>query len=169
MLFRSLLGLATIDLGGTISYTPFPNANGLDSFTYTVTDNNGGQASATVEVEILPVNDAPVAGTLPIFPLPEDSLKTISALTILQGASDADMDELLLTNVGQPSNGQVDINVDAQGIISSLVYTPDPNFFGIDEFLYEVHDLSLHGAGTIRLNVLPVNDVPVAKIGRAHV
>ncbi|OUU23062.1 MAG: hypothetical protein CBC13_06545 [Planctomycetia bacterium TMED53] len=159
---NGLLGLATIDLGGTISYTPFPNANGLDSFTYTVTDNNGGQASATVEVEILPVNDAPVAGTLPIFPLPEDSLKTISALTILQGASDADMDELLLTNVGQPSNGQVDINVDAQGIISSLVYTPDPNFFGIDEFLYEVHDLSLHGAGTIRLNVLPVNDVPVA-------
>lgn len=159
---NGLLGLATIELGGTISYTPFPNSNGIDSFTYTVTDNNGGQSTATVEVEIVPVNDAPVAGTLPIFPLPEDSLKTISALTILQAASDADMDDLILTNVGQPAHGQVTVNVDAQANISSLVYIPDPNFFGIDEFTYEVTDLELSGSGLIRLNILPVNDVPTA-------
>lgn len=159
---NGLLGLATIDLGGSISYTPFPNSNGVDSFSYTITDNNGGQSTATVEVEILPVNDAPLAGALPVFPLPEDSLKTISALTILQAASDADMDELILTNVGQPSHGEVTVNVNSQGYISSLVYIPNPNFFGIDEFTYEVTDLELTGAGIVRLNVLPVNDSPQA-------
>ena len=47
--------------GGSVTYTPNGNFNGSDSFTYTVSDGNGGTDTATVNVTVNPVNDAPVA------------------------------------------------------------------------------------------------------------
>ena len=38
-----------------------PNYNGPDSFTYTVSDGHGGADTATVNVTVTPVNDAPIA------------------------------------------------------------------------------------------------------------
>jgi surface-anchored protein len=45
--------------GSSVSYTPAANFNGSDSFTYTITDEHGGTATATVNVTVTPVNDAP--------------------------------------------------------------------------------------------------------------
>ena len=44
---------------GTVTYTPIPNYNGDESFTYTVSDGNGETDTATVMVIINPVNDPP--------------------------------------------------------------------------------------------------------------
>lgn len=44
---------------GTVTYTPAPDYNGNDNFPYTITDNNGQTDTATVQVVITPVNDAP--------------------------------------------------------------------------------------------------------------
>ncbi|MBW4616079.1 MAG: tandem-95 repeat protein [Desmonostoc vinosum HA7617-LM4] len=47
-------------------YTPNANFNGTDSFTYTIADGNGGTSTATVNLTINPVNDAPtLANALP--------------------------------------------------------------------------------------------------------
>src|SRR5207244_12601266 len=46
---------------GTVTYTPTANANGTDSFSYTVSDGKGGTATGTVNVTIAAVNDSPVA------------------------------------------------------------------------------------------------------------
>ena len=35
-------GTAAINADGTITYTPAANYNGADSFTYTISDGNGG-------------------------------------------------------------------------------------------------------------------------------
>jgi hypothetical protein len=43
------------------TYTPNLNFNGSDSYTYTVSDGNGGSDTATVDVTIIAVNDAPLA------------------------------------------------------------------------------------------------------------
>ena len=40
-------GTATVNPDGTIAYTPAANFNGVDSFSYTVGDGNGGSATAT--------------------------------------------------------------------------------------------------------------------------
>jgi VCBS repeat-containing protein len=52
-------GTATI-VGGTVTYTPMLNYNGSDSFIYTVRDSAGLTSTASVNLTITPVNDAPV-------------------------------------------------------------------------------------------------------------
>ncbi len=49
---------------GQITYTPSSNYNGEDAFTYTISDGKGGTSTATVKVNVSPVNDAPV---VPLF------------------------------------------------------------------------------------------------------
>ena len=46
---------------GNPVYTPNPDFNGTDSFTYTIDDGNGATDTATVTVTINPVNDGPNA------------------------------------------------------------------------------------------------------------
>ncbi len=52
-------GTATALGDGTVDYTPDPDANGADSFTYQVCDLGGLCDTATVNVTVTPVNDAP--------------------------------------------------------------------------------------------------------------
>ncbi|MCY2990701.1 MAG: Ig-like domain-containing protein, partial [Planctomycetota bacterium] len=65
-------GTAAVDIGsGVVTYTPYANYSGADSFTYTVCDNAGNTSSeALVSLTITPVADTPilsaksVAGTI---------------------------------------------------------------------------------------------------------
>lgn len=54
-------GTVVPNFDGTLTYTPNPNFNGSDSFTYTISDGQGGEDTATVNVTVNPVNDAPIA------------------------------------------------------------------------------------------------------------
>jgi hypothetical protein len=47
--------------GASRFYQPNTNANGVDSFTFKVTDTAGDSTAAAVSISITPVNDAPVA------------------------------------------------------------------------------------------------------------
>jgi hypothetical protein len=49
-------------VAGTITFTPTANYAGPASFTYTVSDGNGGSATGIVTISVTPVNDAPVPG-----------------------------------------------------------------------------------------------------------
>ncbi len=54
-------GSVAIDAqSGQVTYTPNANFNGADSFTYTVSDGNGGTATESVSATVNAVNDAPV-------------------------------------------------------------------------------------------------------------
>ena len=55
---NGLGGTVSLLPGGTsVSYTPLPNFSGSDSFTYTLTDEHGGSATASVNVTVNPVDD----------------------------------------------------------------------------------------------------------------
>ena len=59
-------GTATVTAGGTVTYTPEADYHGADRFTYVVSDGGGATATATVDMTVLPSNDAPVAvGVIP--------------------------------------------------------------------------------------------------------
>ena len=53
-------GSAVVADAGTVTYTPEPDFNGSDRFTYTVGDGSGLTARAAVKVTVLPVNDPPL-------------------------------------------------------------------------------------------------------------
>ena len=56
-------GTVALNGDGSFTYTPDPDFTGTDAFTYAASDGYGGTATATVDVAVAAVNDAPVAGT----------------------------------------------------------------------------------------------------------
>ncbi|MFK7943051.1 MAG: Ig-like domain-containing protein [Paracoccaceae bacterium] len=140
---------------GSFSYTPDPDFNGTDTFTYVADDGNGGTVTETVTVTIDPVNDAPVAAPDAVTG-DEDSPITGN---VLDNDEDVDGDPLTATLGTPPANGDVVVNPDG-----SFEYTPDPDFNGTDTFTYVATDPSgTTSVETVTVTVDPVNDNPVAE------
>ncbi len=142
---------------GTVSYTPDLNFFGIDTFTYTVLDDDGEISNeATVTVTVTELNDAPIANddsaTTPI-----DTPVTID-LTDNDTDVDGTIDDTSLVIV-QPDNGTVVDNGD--GTVS---YTPDLNFVGTDTFTYTVldDDGEISNEATVTVTVTELNDAPIA-------
>ena len=139
---------------GGVEYNPDPDYNGPDSFTYEVTDTDGGTSAETaaVDVEVLPINDAPVAK--------DDEAATNEdepvAIDVLDNDTDVDS-EISIASFSDPANGTV------QEIEGELVYTPDENTFGEDSFTYTITDGDLESTATVTVNVGPINDLPIAE------
>lgn len=139
---------------GTITYTPDADFFGVDSFSYTVTDGNGGSDTATVTIDVLEVNTPPVAND-DVASVDEDSSVVIA---VLSNDTDGNSDTLFVTGIGAAANGDVVDNGDG-----TVTYTPDTDFNGTDSFAYTVSD----GRGgsdtaTVTISVNPVNDGPTA-------
>ncbi|NQZ12334.1 MAG: tandem-95 repeat protein, partial [Algicola sp.] len=145
-------GSVTTNRDNTLLFTPTSNFNGNVSIGYTIGDNNGGTASATVTVNVISVNSTPVAVN-DSATTDEDILITIH---VLANDSDADGDALTVTNP-TATNGTVSVNLD-----SSLNYLPNANFNGSDTISYSVND----GNGgtdsaTVAVTITAINDAPV--------
>ena len=54
-------GTVVVNPDGSVTYTPAPNYNGPDQFSYQVSDGKGGTDTAVVDIVVTPVNDIPVA------------------------------------------------------------------------------------------------------------
>ncbi len=148
-------GTVTNNGNGTVTYTPAANYSGSDSFSYTVSDGNGGTDSAQVSVTIAAVNDGPSASNDTLV-VDEDTAKTSGNL--LSNDSDADNDSLSITAVTQGSHGTVTNNGNG-----TVTYTPSANYSGPDTFTYTVSDGNgSSDIGTVSVTVSSSNDVPVA-------
>ena len=158
--------VAIIPGGGAVTYAPNADANGVDSFSYTISDGNGHTASASVTVTISPVNDPPDAvddGT----GSPVRIGKGVGAIAIPVLANDSfapDADEsLTIVSVTQGAHGAVAIGADG----TSLTYDPAGQWSGSDAFTYTISDG--HGAtdtATVQVEVgkdatAPVTSAPV--------
>ncbi|MBK8161659.1 MAG: tandem-95 repeat protein [Gammaproteobacteria bacterium] len=156
-------GNATVNPGGNITYAPAANANGTDSFTYTVKNDAGGTSNAArVTLTITPANDPPVVAD-DNFAVLEDSTTSLAVLTNNGNGVDADPDgdALTISAVGVPDNGG---NVGINGAQTALIYAPAADFFGTETFTYTVSDG--HGGfdtATVAVIVAPVNDDPAAR------
>ena len=147
-----------------LEFDPALNANGAaGTFSYSVSDGNGGTASQTVTLCITPVNDIPVAtgesyntfrGTPLIVPAPG----------VLGNDTDVDGDTLTAVLVSNVSGGSLTLNPNG-----SFTYTPVIAFFGADTFTYRSSDgMATSNTVTVTINVSenpPASDANVAADG----
>ncbi|WP_268809646.1 tandem-95 repeat protein, partial [Vibrio parahaemolyticus] len=146
-------GTVIVNNDGTVTYTPNDNYVGKDTFTYIVT-SGGMSESTTVEVNVTPVNDAPVAKD-DIATTQEDTAVTID---VLPNDTDVDGDKLSIQSATVPeAQGKVEI------VDGKLVFTPAENFNGHAEITYTVTDGSLTDQATVKVTVNAVNDTPVVE------
>ena len=150
-----------LNADGTFTYTPNLDFNGIDAFTYEISDGNGGLAQATVMITVNNVNQAPLLGGAG-FTIDEDMnlAPTPGVDDLLVSASDPDGDPVTVNTapVTNPANGTLVLNGDG-----TFTYIPDANFNGTDSFTFEVLDGNGGVAqALVTINVNPVNDAPVA-------
>ncbi len=135
---------------GSFSYTPDLNFYGTDSFTYRVCDGSDYSETATVTINVEPVNDAPVA----------DDRFTYSRMngsrSITLTASDVELDPLTYGVVTPPAHGTL------SGTVPNLIYTPDTDYLGLDSFTFLAHDgTDPSNLATVTIDVA-VNHLPEA-------
>ncbi|EGQ8301226.1 RTX toxin, partial [Vibrio parahaemolyticus] len=146
-------GTVIVNNDGTVTYTPDENYVGKDTFTYVVT-SGGVSESTTVEVNVTPVSDAPVAKD-DIATTQEDTAVTID---VLPNDTDADGDKLSIESASVPKEqGTVEV------VDGKLVFTPAENFNGDAEITYTVTDGALTDQATVKVTVNAVNDTPVVE------
>ncbi len=154
-------GAVSINANGTLMYTPSANFNGADSFTYTVSDGNGGTDTAAVTVTISAVNDPPTANADSAAVAEDGSVN----VAVLGNDSDPESDTLTVTAVTQGSFGAVSINPD-----KTVRYAPSANYNGPDSFTYTISDGNGGSAtASVTMAVAAVNDAPVAADDSASV
>ena len=154
---------------GNIQFTPNANFHGPAQFTYTVSDSNGGTATANVNLTVLGVNDAPVATGEAVNGAIEDTLLAIAAASLLVNDTDVDTvtdgQVLRIQSVSAISNathGTVSLVTLPNGQ-QQINFVPDANYHGPVQFSYTVTDGNGGTSVAIAtLNVAAVNDAPVA-------
>ncbi|HCM0825220.1 TPA: tandem-95 repeat protein, partial [Vibrio parahaemolyticus] len=147
-------GTVSVNPDGSVTYTPNDNYHGADSFTYIVT-SGGVSESTTVNVDVTPVNDAPVAKD-DIATTQEDTVVTID---VLPNDSDVDGDKLSIESASVPKEqGTVEV------VDGKLVFTPAENFNGDAEITYTVTDGQLTDEAKVTVTVNPVDDAPTIKV-----
>ncbi len=145
---------------GAFTYTPNANFNGVDTFTFSVTDSGGLANTYSASIPVAAVNDAPVAAATQISTQEDQAVSGQ-----LPQATDVEGDTVTYSLASAPPAAAGTVTIGANG---AYTFTPAQNFNGSTSFTYTVSD----GNGgsntyTVSVNVGAVNDAPVAANGSA--
>jgi len=152
-------------VGSTATYTPNANYNGSDSFTWSVNDGTT-TTSATVTITVLPIDDLPVASDLTASTDEDTPVNVTLVATDVEGDPITyDDSSLGIGVIDNPINGTASLSG------TTLTYTPNADYFGLDSLTYRVAHVDCSGitcsynysnTATILITINPVNDAPVA-------
>jgi len=156
-------GMVTINADGTFQYMPAANFRGDDSFNYQICDDQNPSlcTEVVVSVTIIPITDMnftfandDVANTTEDNPVSGN-------LLVNDTDPEGDSQNVIPNPTVEPENGMVLLNLDG-----TYTYTPNPDYFGGDQFTYTVCDNGTPSAcdeAVVRINIQPENDPPNAK------
>ncbi|MHC6648279.1 tandem-95 repeat protein [Alteromonas sp. HB246098] len=143
-------GTVTISSDGNIVYTPLPNFVGTAIITYTISDGNGGVATAQIMVTVENVNDAPTLEGGEV----STNQDTPLSINVLSNANDIDGDTLTIASA-EATNGTVEI-INGVG-----TFTPADGFHGTATITMCVADPSgAQACATYTVTVIDTNDAP---------
>ncbi|MBU0456714.1 MAG: Ig-like domain-containing protein [Nanoarchaeota archaeon] len=135
--------------GFLVGYLPDANFAGIDTFTYTISDGNGGQDTATVTFTVKPINDAPVLNSIGNKEVDEGKL-----LGFTISASDIDNDPLTYSADNLPAGAVFDANT------QKFSWTPGYDQAGNYQVTFKVSDGLAEDSETITITVNNVNQGP---------
>ncbi|WP_139195059.1 Ig-like domain-containing protein [Curtobacterium sp. MCBA15_001] len=151
-------GTLVLAADGSYTYTPAEDWSGVDSFTYTATDAEGGTATGLVTITVVPT-------------VRDDSARTSAGRTLtVRGPGVLGNDRgsaLRVVRVAAAAHGTVGIAADG-----TLVYTPADGFSGVDEVTYTAQDASgqqVDGTVTITVGITAADDSGTTVAGVAVV
>ena len=144
-------GAVSINPNKTVHYSPNLNFFGSDSFTYTIDDGHGGQSTATVNVTVNAVNDAP---TFTINSLSQTVQYSDPITTVTVSVSDVDdaTADLTLTILSSIPAG---LTVTPTGVGSFTISGNPTVVAGVYPINLKVEDP--HGAITLATVTITVN------------
>ena len=99
-----------------------------DSFTFSANDNILNSEKATVTINIIQINDVPIAYSQNVSVVEDQSLE------IILNGIDNDKDEFTFSITGSPINGEAALND------NKVIYKPKAGYFGSDSFIFEIND-----------------------------
>ncbi|WP_339719280.1 reprolysin-like metallopeptidase [uncultured Paraglaciecola sp.] len=129
--------------------TPDTNFNGTLTALVLVNDGNADSNVLAFEVQVMAVNDAPVANDDTVSIQQNSETTTID---VLSNDVDVDLDALSITSFTYSGSGQITIEN------QQLTYTPAVGFSGSESIVYVVSDGSLTDEASLNVQV---NSVPV--------
>lgn len=154
-------GTVALNPDGTFTYDPDPQYDGPDSFTYRASDGTDQSNIATVTIDVVGTNDAPVIteGVSVAVNIDEDENPVAFALTL--NATDPEGNTLTWSILTPATNGTA--SASGTGASQIIEYDPDPDYNGTDSFVVRVSD----GNGgtddiTVNVNIASQNDDPTA-------
>ncbi len=155
-------GTVSMLSNGDIRFIPNANYHGTVSFTYTVSDGNGGNTDARVNLTVLAVNDSPTA-LGDVFVTQEDRAIVLTSAQLLANDTDNDIatdgDVLTISRVFDALHCTVTLNTDG-----TINLVPDAQYHGNVRFSYEITDVSgATSTAFVVAGVSAVNDAPVSQ------
>lgn len=149
-------GVAEVLPEGAVRFTPSPGFVGPAFFEYRIANDSGLEDGALASIDVTPdgtpfaVDDAATTD--------EDQAVRIDVL-----ANDWDPagDVLSLVSVSPAASGSPRLEFDAD-LYATIVYEPNPDFFGVDLFSYTISDGSSSAEATVTVTVRPLPDFPQA-------
>ena len=158
--FPASHGIVDANPNGTVTYTPTSDFYGIDTFEYTIKDDDGAisnQAMVTVTVnEVEEQNEPPIAIN--------DTAYTNDYSTLFINVSENDIDENLdissIMIIDKPVYGKAIPNQNG-----TVTYMPDSSFNGEDSFTYTINDTDdeTSNEATVTISV-PIDDLPEIEI-----
>ena len=179
-------GTTLLRSDGSVLFTGAPDYNGDAFFDYTVRDPNGRESTARAEVNILPVNDAPIGFDDGVFEGIEDEVLIIPLADVLGNDVDVDGDVLSIAGFSavtgpdgeliNPGIFNLGTNGSASVFAGNVLFAPAADHFGYAAFEYTVTDPDGEtSTAIVTLNIAAVNDAPdaardqrIARLGRSE-
>ena len=130
-------GTVTINPDGTFTYTPDPDFEGTDSFEYQVCDDGTPVTCDTVQVtiEVMPndgMNDTYATDDAGVG---NQNMDITGSVASNDNDPEGDNQTVNTTPISSPTNGTVILNPDG-----TYTYTPDSDYIGNDQFIYQICD-----------------------------
>lgn len=163
-------GNVVLNADGTFTYSPDPQFDGTDSFTYHANDGSANSNIATVTINVSGTNDDPTANN-DTYSTNEDTALNIALAAdgVLDNDTDPESDPLTVTDFDAMSVMGAAVSVNANGTFSYdptgsvTIQALDAGDTTSDSFTYTISDDSTGtDTATVTINLSGVNDAPNA-------